>query len=743
MTTTDPQPPPAAGPFAEDLPRPSSGGVRHATEDHRRALPTGLDSAARARWVRRLRAEAELLESLAHPGVPRVVSVDLSPQARAGEGGLLLRRATGVTLAAVFGAVHGDRASGSLGSAGGRNWSFSGALNATVRLVEIVAQAHARDVIHRALSPAAAVVGEDGRVQLTDWRLARDLDRPDPVELGHDPAGELCTTEGDPLPPAVYLAPELRAAQQYQVGKPADVYALGAILWELLEGRPPGEPAGARRLHAVPGRGLRHGPLRAVARRALAPARHARPADARALLAELEDAIALGPTPDGALGGSSSWGRRNGRPLLVAGLVAAAAVALVQLRSEDERPREVLAAADEADPSTTTARLDPYAESGAPDASRDAVGTPPSAADSAPAVEAAQATAGDPAETETETATEAARGVDDEVAPDEPRIESIALRSVPVRGPRAAQPFPGRATPSAAVTPLPDSNPSAVDPALVDPALVDSDGLDPDGPADVALPAGDPGSDSLDGQADEVVTEGQNDPLDTTAAPVVAAGPAQERSAQPLAPRDHSLLGRRARYDDHRAAFGEDDSRTLEARRDLALALAEDGRSEDAWIHLHGTLALHDQDDALRLQLLVQFAALEAELDDTPAAIRRLEEAGSLAGRLGAGGRAVLDLADRLSAAALRENAAAPAAELLESALAALSGTADPAARTAEERARRTTLVQLYQRLARDEDALRHARALLASTPADDRAHGARQALVRSLEARAGADPDR
>ncbi len=99
------------------------------------------------------------------------------------------------------------------------------------RLVEGVARgvqaAHEAQVVHRDLKPANVLIGADGSPKVTDFGLAKCLDG-----AGQTGSGALLGTPS-------YMAPEQAEGRGKQAGPAADVYALGAILYECLTGRPP------------------------------------------------------------------------------------------------------------------------------------------------------------------------------------------------------------------------------------------------------------------------------------------------------------------------------------------------------------------------------------------------------------------------------------------------------------------------------------------------------------------------
>jgi hypothetical protein len=100
------------------------------------------------------------------------------------------------------------------------------------RLVETLARAmhaaHQANVVHRDLKPGNVLLAADGTPKVTDFGLAKKLD---------DASGP--TQSGDIVGTPSYMAPEQAAGKGKEVGPAADLYALGAILYQLLTGRPP------------------------------------------------------------------------------------------------------------------------------------------------------------------------------------------------------------------------------------------------------------------------------------------------------------------------------------------------------------------------------------------------------------------------------------------------------------------------------------------------------------------------
>jgi eukaryotic-like serine/threonine-protein kinase len=109
-----------------------------------------------------------------------------------------------------------------------------------------LAAAHRAGVVHRDVKPGNVLIGEDGRVRLTDFGLAREDDDPPPGSESFTPAGEQdeetdgsspLTQVGTVLGTPAYMAPEQHERQVADAR--SDQYALCVMLWEALYGRRP------------------------------------------------------------------------------------------------------------------------------------------------------------------------------------------------------------------------------------------------------------------------------------------------------------------------------------------------------------------------------------------------------------------------------------------------------------------------------------------------------------------------
>jgi len=192
------------------------------------------ERAAQTHAIGRFLREAELTAHLEHPGVVPVYSAGTKAD---GKPFYAMRLIRGRTLSEAIRSVHDsgvDYAS----------LPFRELLNSFVAICNAVAFAHSKGIIHRDLKPANVMVGDFGEVQVMDWGLAKNVAR-GTAETGGAHANSVDDTDagttraGAVMGSPAYMAPEQAAGQTEQQDERTDVYGLGAILYEILTGKPP------------------------------------------------------------------------------------------------------------------------------------------------------------------------------------------------------------------------------------------------------------------------------------------------------------------------------------------------------------------------------------------------------------------------------------------------------------------------------------------------------------------------
>jgi serine/threonine-protein kinase len=189
-----------------------------------------LDGAARLRFEREARVQGQL----EHPAIVPVYDLG---QNDAGETFFTMKRVRGRTLAEVLTAsAEGDAEMR-------RRFSQRRLLSAFSNVCLAVDFAHAHGVLHRDIKPENVMLGDYGEVYLLDWGISRVAAGDTEAVRAEDAAARKVeapvgaqTVAGAVLGTPGYMSPEQERGAVEELGPTTDVYALGAVLFEILAG---------------------------------------------------------------------------------------------------------------------------------------------------------------------------------------------------------------------------------------------------------------------------------------------------------------------------------------------------------------------------------------------------------------------------------------------------------------------------------------------------------------------------
>ncbi len=173
----------------------------------------------------RLAAEGRLVASLSHPAIVQMYDVLVDEESPA----------------LIMELIEGESLNLRLARDGALPPRVAAAIGAEV--ADALAEAHRHGIVHRDVKPSNILLDTDGHAHLADFGIAHSL----------EPDAERLTQTGMMVGTPAYLSPEQLAGEE--VGPRTDLFGLGAVLFQMLTGRPPYEAMAPLRLAEAHGAG--------------------------------------------------------------------------------------------------------------------------------------------------------------------------------------------------------------------------------------------------------------------------------------------------------------------------------------------------------------------------------------------------------------------------------------------------------------------------------------------------------
>ena len=197
------------------------------------------DLSERPSMVARFEREAQITSQLQHPGIVPVYEMGRLADGRPY---FTMPEIHGRTLRDAIASVH-EAIRSAPDQIAPDGWSLRRLLEAFHRVCEAVAYAHDMGVVHRDLKPQNMMLGDYGEVLVLDWGIAKVVADGEPPSSDGEPLraptpDRRASRSGSVSGTQAYMAPEQARGENLSIGPHSDVFALGAVLYEILHDQP-------------------------------------------------------------------------------------------------------------------------------------------------------------------------------------------------------------------------------------------------------------------------------------------------------------------------------------------------------------------------------------------------------------------------------------------------------------------------------------------------------------------------